>query len=62
VAENGADFPPTAQQQQVNELLAQRLGAAADRFAQLLESDVATFRTQLRAAQLPDVLASNGER
>ena len=59
VAENGADFPPTSQQQQVNDLLRQRLGAAAMQFANLLQSDVAAFRTRLRAARLPDVLAGN---
>lgn len=59
VAENGADFPPTTQQRQVNDLLKQRLGAAAAKFAGLLQSDVAPFRSRLRAAQLPDVLAGN---
>ena len=59
VAENGADFPPTSQQQEVNTLLQQRLGAAATKLANLLQTDVAAFRTQLRAAHLPDVLAGN---
>jgi photosystem II stability/assembly factor-like uncharacterized protein len=59
VAENGADFPPTSQQQQVNDLLKQRLAAAATAFANLLQNDVAPFRSQLRAARLPDVLAGN---
>ncbi len=57
--ENGADFAPTSQQQQVNELYQQRLGDAAQRFGQLLQQDVAQFRQQLRSAKLPDVLAGN---
>ena len=59
VAENGADFPPTSQQQQVNDVLQQRLGAAAEAFRTVLQSDVPAFRSQLRAARLPDVLAGN---
>jgi len=59
VAEDGADFPPTSQQQQVNAVLQQRLGAAAGAFANVLQHDVGAFRGQLRAARLPDVLAGN---
>jgi len=57
--ENGADFAPTSQQREVNELYQQRLGDAAQRFGQLLQQDVAQFRQQLRRARLPDVLAGN---
>jgi hypothetical protein len=55
--ENGADFAPTSQQQEVNELYKQRLGEAAGRFGQLLQQEVAQFRQKLRGARLPDMLA-----
>ena len=57
--ENGADFAPTSQQRDVNEIYKQRLGDAVGRFGQLLGQDVAQFRRQLRGARLPDVLAGN---
>jgi hypothetical protein len=57
--ENGADFAPTSQQREVNELYRQRLGEAAGRFAQLLQQEVAQFRHKLRGGRLPDLLAGN---
>jgi len=56
VAENGADFPPTAQQVAVHDALRTQLDHAAQVFSTWLEHDLADLRTRLRDASLPDVV------
>src|SRR5215510_9535826 len=61
MAENGADFAPTAQQLAVHELLAHRLGEATVRFADLITKSVPQFAAELRRAPLRDVISSGLE-
>jgi len=56
VAENGADFPPTAQQRAVHDALHTRLDHAAQGFETWLAGDLMGLRTRLRDAGLPDVV------
>jgi hypothetical protein len=58
VAENGADFAPTAQQIAVHDVLAQRLADASTRFADLMTKAVPQFGAELRRVPLRDVLGS----
>jgi photosystem II stability/assembly factor-like uncharacterized protein len=58
VAENGADFAPTAQQRAVQELFAARLAEASTRFADLMTHALPGFATELRKAALKDVIAA----
>ncbi|HZI21919.1 MAG TPA: hypothetical protein VFD76_05360, partial [Gemmatimonadales bacterium] len=58
VAENGADFAPTAQQLAVHELLAQRLADAARRFGELIDTALPAFGAELRKAPLKDVISA----
>jgi hypothetical protein len=57
MAENGADFAPTAQQLAVHTVLAERLAAAAARFADLFDKAVPAFSAELRKAALKDIIA-----
>jgi photosystem II stability/assembly factor-like uncharacterized protein len=61
VAENSADFAPTTQQVAVNDLFRQRLADAATRFADFMTKDLPAFSTELRGAQLKDVIAARIE-
>jgi hypothetical protein len=56
VAENGADFAPTAQQVAVHDALAQRLAEASQRFADLMTNAVPQFVADLRKTSLRDVV------
>jgi photosystem II stability/assembly factor-like uncharacterized protein len=56
VAENGADFPPTAQQQDVHDLLHGRLDQASRAFEEWITGELLRFRTRVRDAGLPDVV------
>ena len=56
VSESGADFAPTAQQLAVHDLLAQRLGEAAVRFAEVVNTAVPAFAAELRKVRLVDVI------
>ncbi len=58
VAENGADFAPTAQQVAVHEVFAQRVADASTRFAELLEQALPAFAAELRKATLKGVIAA----
>jgi len=58
VAENGADFAPTAQQVAVHAELAQRLADAATRFADFMTQAVPQFAAVLRRTPLRDVIGS----
>jgi len=58
VADNGADFAPTAQQLAVHDLFAQRIAAASARFADLMDKVVPAFAAELRKTTLRDVIAS----
>src|SRR5438034_6354135 len=58
VADNGADFPPTAQQLAVHDVFAQRINAASARFADLVEKVVPAFVAELRKTTLRDVIAT----
>jgi hypothetical protein len=58
VAEHGADFAPTAQQVAVQRVLAERLGAAAARFADLMMRTLPAFAAELHKAALKDVIAA----
>ena len=60
LAENGADFAPTAQQLAVHDVLAQRLADASTRFADLMTKAVPQFGAELRRAPLRDVLGTGG--
>ncbi|HEY6808160.1 MAG TPA: hypothetical protein VI160_05165, partial [Gemmatimonadales bacterium] len=57
VAENSADFAPTAQQVAVNDLFKQRIADASTRFAELMDKDVPAFGSALGKAGLKDVIA-----
>jgi hypothetical protein len=57
VSENSADFAPTSQQTEVNDLFKQRIADASARFADLMEKDVPAFGAALGKAGLKDVLA-----
>ena len=61
VAESGADFAPTTQQQAVYELLAGRLGDAAARFGALMERELRAFGAELQKTPLRDVVAGSGK-
>ncbi|HVH69267.1 MAG TPA: hypothetical protein VM716_15470 [Gemmatimonadales bacterium] len=56
VAESGADFAPTTQQVEVNELFRRRLAEASLRFADFMEKAVPTFAAELRKTPLKDVI------
>jgi len=58
MAENGADFAPTAQQLAVHELLAQRLADATVRFTDVMTKGVPQFAAELRRTPLRDVISS----
>ena len=58
LAENGADFGPTAQQVGVHDVLAQRLAETSQRFIDLMTKDVPRFSAELRQTPLRDVLGS----
>lgn len=58
VAENGADFAPTAQQLAVQDVLAQRLAEATQRFTDEMTKDVPRFSAELRKTPLRDVIGS----
>src|SRR5260370_41127603 len=58
VAEHGVDFAPTAQQLAVQRVLAQRLGDAATRFADLMTKALPAFAAELHKAALKDVIAA----
>jgi photosystem II stability/assembly factor-like uncharacterized protein len=58
VAENGADFAPTAQQLAVHDLLAGRLADATARFSDLMTKAVPQFAAELRRTPLRDVIGS----
>jgi len=58
VAENSADFAPTAQQLGVQEVLAQRLAEATQRFAEVMTKDVPRFSAELKKTPLRDVIGS----
>ena len=57
VAESGADYAPTSQQQEVHTVLQQRLQSAFREWDGLLQGAIARFKARLRTANLPDVLA-----
>ncbi len=57
LAENGADFAPTAQELAVHDVLAQRLADAATRFADLMTKVVPAFAAELRRTPLRDVIS-----
>jgi len=56
MAENGADFAPTAQQVAVHDVLAQRLADASTRFADLMTKAIPAFVAELRRTPLRDVI------
>jgi hypothetical protein len=56
VAENSADFAPTAQQMAVNELFKQRIAEASIRFADFMGKDLPAFGAELRKATLKDLI------
>ncbi|HET7249164.1 MAG TPA: hypothetical protein VFI79_04915, partial [Gemmatimonadales bacterium] len=58
VAENGADFAPTAQQLAVNDVLAQRLAQATERFTDVVTKQVPRLSAELRKTPLRDVIGS----
>ena len=58
MAENGADFAPTAQQLAVHDVLTRQLGEAAARFADLITKAIPQFGVELRRTQLRDVISS----
>ena len=58
VAENSADFAPTAQQLGVQEVLAQRLAEATRAFTVVMTQDVPRFSAELRKTALRDVIGS----
>src|SRR5438445_5867520 len=57
MAENGADFAPTAQQLAVHDVLARRLADATARFSDLMTKTVPQFAAELRRTPLRDVLS-----
>jgi len=57
MAENGADFAPTAQQVAVHDVLAGRLAEASTRFSDLMTKAVPAFATELRRTPLRDVIS-----
>jgi len=57
MAENGADFAPTAQQLAVHDVLARRLADATARFSDLMTKAVPQFAAELRRTPLRDVLS-----
>jgi hypothetical protein len=57
VSENSADFAPTSQQTEVNDLFKQRIADASARFADLMEKDVPALGAALAKAGFKDVLA-----
>jgi hypothetical protein len=61
MAENGADFAPTAQQVAVHDVLTRQLGEAAARFADLVTKAIPQFGVELRRTQLRDVISSGLE-
>jgi photosystem II stability/assembly factor-like uncharacterized protein len=56
VAESSADFPPTTQQRAVHDVLHARLDDAERAFQAWVGGSLATFRTRIRALNLPDVV------
>ncbi len=56
VSESGADFAPTAQQLAVHELLVQRLGDTAARFAEVVNTALPAFAAELRKVPLKDAI------
>jgi hypothetical protein len=54
VSGRGVDFPPTAQQLEVAELLGERLEGARRAYRQLLDGPVAAFNAHLAQAELPE--------
>ncbi len=56
MAENSADFAPTAQQRAVHDLLAQRLADATTRFTDLMTNAIPQFAAELRRTPLRDVI------
>src|SRR6266705_3034424 len=58
VAENGADFAPTAQQRAVHDLLTQRLADATTRFTDLVTNAIPQFAAELKRTSLRDVISS----
>src|SRR5438128_5210656 len=59
MAENGADFAPTAQQLAVHDVLVARLGEATARFSDLMTKAVPAFAAELRRTPLRDVLSGS---
>src|SRR5438034_425026 len=57
MAENGADFAPTAQQVAVHDVLAGRLAEVSTRFSDLMTKAVPAFATELRRTPLRDVIS-----
>src|SRR5215831_4645945 len=60
VAENSADFAPTAQQLGVQDVLAQRLAEATRAFTDVMTKDVPRFSAELKKTPLRDVIGSSG--
>src|SRR5437867_7504740 len=58
MAENGADFAPTAQQVAVHDVLAGRLAEASTRFSDLMTKAIPAFVAELRRTPLRDVIGS----
>jgi len=58
VAENSADFAPTAQQLGVQEVLSQRLAEATRAFTDVMTQDVPRFSAELRKTPLRNVIGS----
>jgi photosystem II stability/assembly factor-like uncharacterized protein len=56
----GQDFPPTDQQEQVRQLLEQRLASARQAVQHFYDVQVAAFKSALHAANVPDIIAQRG--
>jgi len=54
-----SDFPPTQQQVQVNQELAQQVASHRAAFDQLLTTDLAAFNAALRSKKIPNVIAGS---
>ncbi|HUX67856.1 MAG TPA: hypothetical protein VMV31_10245 [Terriglobales bacterium] len=53
-----SDFPPTQQQYQVNQELAQQVASNRTALRQILATDLAAFNAALRAKNIPNVIAA----
>ena len=53
----GADFPPTVPQQEVHQVLTDRLGETRRRFEVLMNQEVETLNSLLRERKLPVIIS-----